>query len=253
MQTQNLMNALFQVAGLGLQCLITTGLIWILMRLQHLNGTLPKLLAAAAIATAVARIPFAGPYLGLVVLLICLRQFTGEAILPGLVVTVVVVGALLLAAHLWLLPPLHPRLQALEEAWVLRLSQPGTPAAKDLPVTVVDLDTIPPPVIDPRDGVTVIRREPSVQGVVLKGVMISRQGQFVLVACGPRSGALKPGEHVTFDGPGGSVDVQCESVETNRVWLLVRGPKRLERVDLRFKSPLTAVSPAEPARTPAAP
>jgi len=252
MQTDSLMVALFYVAGLALHCLIYTALIWFMMRVQHLNYTVSRLFAAAAIATAVAQIPLVGPYVNVVVLLLCLRRFTGEAIIPDLVFTVVVAGALMFAVNLWFLATVFPDVKTLRSSWLSQSAEPGTEAEQELPVTVIDLDAIPPPVAGPPDGATGPRREPSVQGVVLKGVTISRQEQFVLVACGPKSHSLKAGEHVTFDGPRGPVDVQCESVTSNRVWIQIRGPARLERVELRFKSP-SSLPVAPPTGPPAHP
>jgi hypothetical protein len=247
----SLLVALIFAAALALRCLIHTGLLWCLMRLQHLNHTVPKLLLAAVIATATTQIPFVGPYLSFVVLLVCLRRLTGEAVLPDLVFTVVVTGTLMFAVNLWLLATLLPSPETVRHSWILRWVERGAPAVKETPVTVIDLDEMPPPAPLTTAGKPAARREPSVQGVVLKGVMISRQGQFVLVGSGSRTQPLRAGEHTTFETPRGPVDVQCESMESNRVWMQIRGPARLERVELRFRSPLPFAPPASQGTDPA--
>jgi hypothetical protein len=238
MQTDSLMVVLLFVAGLSLYCLLYTALLWLLMRIQRLDYTVPKLLLAAAITTAVAQIPWVGAYLSVLVLLVCLRRFTGEAILPGLVLTVVVAAAFMFAANLWLLAAMFPDTISVRQALTRLRAEAAVPNEKALPVTVINLDDRPPTVVDPADGTSAPGREPSVQGVVLKGVSISRQEQFVLVGSGHKSQPLKAGEHLSFDTPAGPVDVQCESVESNRVWMQIRGPKRWERVELRFKPPV---------------
>lgn len=82
---------------------IYTALLWIMIKIQKLNFNWLGLLGSSALASAIDYIPVVGPYLGWVVLVICLQKVTQADIAPDVLFTVAIAGSLMFCVNLFLL------------------------------------------------------------------------------------------------------------------------------------------------------
>jgi hypothetical protein len=83
--------------------LVYTGLLWGMIRVQHLNYNVPGLFASSLAAVLAAFIPFVGTYAAYVVLVLCLWKCTGAEIVPDVVFTVAIAGALMFCVNLFVI------------------------------------------------------------------------------------------------------------------------------------------------------
>src|SRR5258706_3411534 len=80
--------------------LVYTGLLWGMIKVQKLNYNLLGLFGSSLAATLVEFIPIVGPYLGYVVLVVCLWKCTQADIFPDVLFTVGIAGALMSCVNL---------------------------------------------------------------------------------------------------------------------------------------------------------
>ena len=104
-----------EVVALGiattLKWLIYTALLWAMIKIQKLNYNVAGLFASSLLSVLVNLIPFVGPYLSYVVLVICLWKCTGADIAPDIVFTVGIAGALMFCVNLWIIGMLMGQLR----------------------------------------------------------------------------------------------------------------------------------------------
>jgi hypothetical protein len=94
-----------------LKWLIYTALLWVMIKIQKLNYNVAGLFASSLLSVLVNLIPFVGPYLSYVVLVICLWKCTGADIAPDIVFTVGIAGALMFCVNLWIIGMLMGQLR----------------------------------------------------------------------------------------------------------------------------------------------
>jgi len=99
------------IIATAVKWLIYTALLWIMLKVQKLNYNVLGLFGSSLAATLTHFIPFVGPYLSYVVLVICLWKCTGADIAPDVVFTVGIAGALMFCVNLWIIGMLIGRLR----------------------------------------------------------------------------------------------------------------------------------------------
>src|ERR1041385_6892714 len=87
----------------AVQTVFLLAALWIMIKIQKLNYKFLPLLGAAALASGLDMIPYAGHYLAVPVLLLCVKKVTEAEMVPDVVFTVVVGYALMFGMNLWLL------------------------------------------------------------------------------------------------------------------------------------------------------
>lgn len=91
--------------------LVYTGLLWGMIKVQKLNYHLGGLFASSFVAMLVGMIPIVGGYLSYAVLLLCLWKCTGAEIVPDVVFTVCIAGALMFCFNLFAIGALMGKLR----------------------------------------------------------------------------------------------------------------------------------------------
>jgi len=87
----------------AIKWLVYTALLWFMIKIQKLNYNVFGLLGSSLAAVLINHIPFVGCYLSYVVLVICLWKCTGADIVPDVVYTVAIAGALMFCFNLWVI------------------------------------------------------------------------------------------------------------------------------------------------------
>jgi hypothetical protein len=212
------------VIGAGVQWIIFTVLLWIMLKIFKLSYNGWGLLGSSLLAIAVTFIPMAGPYLSYPVLVFCLWKCTKADIAPDIVFTVAVSRAVLFCINLWILGGLMGNLRTdlkAEEKSPERSSQvaqaeeskPGDASAKAASPSKQPLG----------DGKS--------RGLSLKGVSLHETHPLVMIGAGSRIYTLTPGESAAMDAPEGKLQVRCEEISRSAVILSVnRGEKIFFRV-----------------------
>ncbi len=207
------------VAGLGIKWVIYTGLIWVMIKIQKLNYNFFGLLASSMAAIVTSLIPFVGPYLAYVVLVICLWKCTGAEIAPDIIFTVAIAGALMFCINLWVLAALMPDLRA-------SVNKVETVHASELPTAVED-ET--PKVESTRSDPVFRPTGNSFNGLVLKGISFLPAHQIAMIGDGLGIHNVKSGETFTVQSEEGPIEVRCEKVNRSSVQLTV-GTETVELV-----------------------
>ena len=91
--------------------LVYTGLLWGMIKVQKLNYHVGGLFASSLVAMLVGMIPIVGGYLSYAVLLLCLWKCTGAEIVPDVVFTVCIAGALMFCFNLFAIGALMGKLR----------------------------------------------------------------------------------------------------------------------------------------------
>ena len=81
--------------------LVYTGLLWLMIKLQKLQYNALGLFGSSALATLLNFVPVVGCYLSWVALLLCLWKVTRASIVPDVVFTVAIAGAIMFVLNLW--------------------------------------------------------------------------------------------------------------------------------------------------------
>ncbi len=90
------------LVSFAVQTLIYAGFLWCAMKIIRIKGTFVALLLVSAIAAALGFIPYAGPLIGLVVLVLLINRFTSAG-KTGSVIMVLIAWALGIGATIGLL------------------------------------------------------------------------------------------------------------------------------------------------------
>ncbi|HOW66828.1 MAG TPA: hypothetical protein P5186_24495 [Candidatus Paceibacterota bacterium] len=206
--------------GCGIQWLVYTCLLWIMIKLQGMNSRPLGLLLSSGVAVGVGLIPVVGPYLSSVVLLFMLRKLTGAAIIPDVVFTVVIAGALMFCFNLFLLGSIMGQLRPPElEASLMEKSsetaeastEKAKPAARAQPVKKIDISPL-----------------------AIKGVMVMGKRSVAMIVWDASVHNLGVGETISVDTAEGSVPLRCEAIAPGKV-TVVLGDSQQVTLDLETR------------------
>lgn len=225
--------------------LVYTGLLWFMIRIQKLNYNLPGLFASSLAATLVAMIPFVGGYLAYAVLLLCLWKCTGAEIVPDVVFTVCIAGALMFCFNLFAISALMGKLRPDLSADAYGHS----PYALD-EVLLDGADSEDEATSEENDGALLPaahgRRSKAPREVTtrigaavsgphslrLKGVTVNTERASALVSDGRRTQTVFPGESFAAEFRDGRARLRCETITKDGVLLVT---EHGERVVLHLK------------------
>ncbi len=239
------------LAGLSLvQWAIYTFLLWVMIKIQKMQYNLPGLLGSSALATLIGHIPVVGAYLSWAVLVFCLWKVTREDIVPDVVFTVGVAGAIMFCLNLWvfaallghLRPSCEPNLAedppAFEMAGFTESDEPpGEPEPEPEPAP-------PPPA---RVAESTAQKRPlaaavaaaaslisgnkaaskppgpsaAALGLALKGVVLHSTKPSAMILAANRLHTLAVGDDIAFNAPQGRVTIRCVSIDKSGVGLLL--------------------------------
>ncbi len=207
--------------GLAVRWLIYTGLLWAMIKIQKLNYNLPGLLASSLVATALNLVPLVGFYLSYAVLLLCLWKCTGADIVPDVMFTVVIAGALMFCVNLWVIGALMGD---------LRVNASEIPGFNKLAATTNDTETaeaIFNSTNTPSQPTAVEPAKPS-KDFVLKGVSLHPTHPSALVEVNHKTYTFVAGETVQVQSTEGAMTVRCEEVSPVAVILSLANGERIE-------------------------
>ena len=222
--------------------LVYTGLLWGMIKIQKLNYNVWGLFGSSLAATLVAFIPFVGSYLSYAVLVLCLWKCTGADIVPDVVFTVAIAGALMFCVNLWvigaLMGSLRPDLAAHARADKAHHAgaddttdedDDGATAAKTASARPVATRTATANTNASRPNATVTST--NAPTLVLKSVTFNSARPFVMISDGTRAYTVGKGETFTATLSSGRVTLRCEEISKDAV--VVR-PAQGEAIVLRL-------------------
>jgi len=197
--------------------LVTMGVYWavyslvlfVLMKMQGWHVGPIALLGSTALATALAQIPFVGPYVGTAVLAICIWKASGSDLTDS-IFSVVIAGAIMFAFQIFAMTALMGRLEIGK-----------IPEGEGIPGELVE--------VEPTDSWTMGGKDPV---LYLKGITLSTNGHMVLVGSGTANHSFTNGELKAVNSPKGRLTVLCELILTNEVIMKVDWNDRQFRVPL---------------------
>lgn len=202
-------------AGLTVSWLVYTVLLWLMIKIQRLNYSLRGLLVSSAIAVAVNQIPVVGVYLSAAVLLLCIRKVTGADMVPDVVFTVVIAGALMFCVDLWVLGAVMGRLRPDLET-----------AAAEAPSTVVtNQPAAPPRKATPPPAPS--KRNYDHLGLSVRGIMLHQARPAAMITWARGIIQLSPGETCSLETRDGYALIRCDSVTERAVFLTLGGQDKL--------------------------
>jgi hypothetical protein len=213
--------------GLMIGLLITLGVYWVvyslvlfvLMKMQGWHVGPAALLGSTALATILAQIPFAGPYVGTAVLAICIWK-ASRSDLTDSIFSVVIAGAIMFAFQIFAMTALLGKLEI--GTMVEEEGEPGT---------LVEVEAT--------DSWTMGGKDPV---LYFKGITLSTNGHMVLVGSGTANHSFTNGERKIIKSPKGRLTLLCELIRTNEVIMKVDWNDRQFRVPL-VPTETLAVSP----------
>jgi hypothetical protein len=197
------------VIAMGIYWAVYSVVLFTLMKIQGWHVGPLALLGSTALATALAQIPFVGPYVGTAVLAVCIWKASGSDFIDS-VFSVVIAGAIMFAFQIFALTALMGQ---------------------------IDLDQFGEMQGDPDEIVEVAATEvwaPSGKEpmLYLKGITLSTNGNMVLVGSGSAHQSFTNGEIAAINSPEGRLAVRCESIASNEVIMHVEWKDRQYRVPL---------------------
>jgi hypothetical protein len=206
--------------------LVYTGLLWGMIKIQKLNYNVWGLFGSSLAATLVTFIPFVGPYLSYAVLVLCLWKCTGADIVPDVVFTVAIAGALMFCVNLWvigaLMGSLRPDLSAHARAGG---DKPGPTGADDMTEEDDDDGPTAAKAATARTATAntnAFRPNPAATStnaaaLVLKSVTSHPARPFVMISDGTRAYTVGKGETFTVTLSQGRVTLRCEEITKDSV------------------------------------
>lgn len=200
--------------------LVYTGLLWGMIRIQKLNYNIWGLFGSSLAAILVGFIPFVGSYLSYAVLVFCLWKCTGADIVPDVVFTVAIAGALMFCVNLWVIGALMGSLRPDLSAHARHGTDKAHPTGAD---DLTDEDdhgatTAKPAAVRTTTASTNASRAnaavPSTNApvLVLKSVTFSPVRPFVMISDGTRAYTVGKGETFTATLSQGRVTLRCEEI-----------------------------------------
>ncbi|TAL05467.1 MAG: hypothetical protein EPO07_03470 [Verrucomicrobia bacterium] len=223
---------IYYVTEFATQTVFLLAALWIMIKVQKLDYKFLPLLGAAALSSGLDMIPFAGHYISLVVLLLCLKKITEAEMVPDVVFTVAVGYALMFGMNLWLLGALLGDLRpsALESAdkdappevaAELQDAEPtnrpvAAAAGTNVKTTAVEVVAAPPaqPSAKPEGNSEVKSAQEFAKLLSLKGV-INGPRPMATLQCGSKSYTIRVGESALVDSGRERIQVRCESTSSD--------------------------------------
>jgi hypothetical protein len=201
--------------------LVYTGLLWGMIKIQKLNYNVLGLFGSSLAATLVAFIPYAGPYLSYVVLVLCLWKCTGADIAPDVIFTVGIAGALMFCFNLFVIGSLmgdlrpdfaHARDGAEPTGWAdadMEDEEDDSELAEKVAAATNAASAAAAPT----------KAAPAKTGgpLALKGVTYAARRPLVMIADGSRVHTVTTGETFSVTWPQGRVKWRCERVTKTSV------------------------------------
>ncbi len=194
--------------------MVYTGLLWGMIRVQNLNYNVAGLFASSLAATLVAMVPFVGGYLAYAVIVLCLWKCTGAEIVPDVIFTVCIAGALMFCFNLFavgavmgkLRPDLASDTQS-EELW------DGFVDASDDDGSSDDKEKTRPVANKTAD------RSGEPHGLVHKGVTVNTARHSAMIFDGKRTQTVFAKEAFAADFRNGRARFTCEHITRHGVVL----------------------------------
>ena len=202
------------LAGLGIHWVVYALVLLILMKAQGWRVSMIALLGSTALATALAQIPVAGPFVATAALVLWIWKASGSDLIDS-VFSVVIAGALMFAFQLFVLTALMGDLR-------LSWGNPGDAEPLD-PDAILEV-----PAANSWDG----PRGDEKALLYLKGITLSSHQNMVLIGSGTAHYPFTNGEHAIIRSPKGRLTVLCESIQTNEAVVRVDLNDRKYRLTL---------------------
>jgi hypothetical protein len=210
-------------AGLLASWLVYTVLLWLMIKIQRLNCHFWALLGSSALAVGLNQVPVVGAYVSVVVLLFCLWKATGAALVPDVVFTVVIAGALMFCVNLWVLGAAMGRLRPTLEAAVLaadaempanqQTNQPADHPAR--PKSSKSARAVPP------------KREYDNLGLSVRGILLHVKKPTAMISWANGNFQLSPGENCSLETRDGLALISCQRITEKTVTLLLGEKEQL--------------------------
>ena len=245
------MEILAYAVGWMAQTVILFVALWIMVTLQKLEYTVLALLGTAALGLDM--IPYAGHYIAVPVLYICIARVTRADLFPDAVFTVVVAYALMFCANLFLIGSLmgdlRPSVRYAEpteasatnrEATALEAGtnslSPTNPVAASAPKT----NAVPVPhtnnatLAKPKAAMVTNAAKPLENFATtfsVKGISQGPRSSLASISTGVKTYTISVGETMSMETAKKKVEVRCEAVNEDSVVLDIAG----QRVTLPFQ------------------
>jgi hypothetical protein len=217
--------------------------LWIMIKIQKLNYHFLPLLGSAALTSGLDMIPYAGHYLAVPGLLLCIARIT-RADKVDVLFTVFVGYALMFGMNLWLLgalmgdlrPSAQNDLDSGNDTSEMEVEYQAATETNEPPALVQATNNtqerpapaLTQPASKPKDpGAAKLAREIT-KTFTLKGVIQSANKPMATIHTGAKTYTIAVGETLSMETVKGKTAVRCDAVDENGVVLTVAG----ERVKL---------------------
>ncbi len=208
--------------------LVYTGLLWGMIRVQKLNYSVAGLFVSSLAATLVAMVPFVGGYLAYAVIVLCLWKCTGAEIVPDVIFTVCIAGALMFCFNLFavgaVMGQLRPDLAndtQTEQLWDGFVADSEDDDAEDGGNKTGNSKKARP-VANQTDD-----RSGDPHGLVLKGVTVNTARHSALIFDGKRTQTVFTNEPFAADFRDGRKRFTCEHITRHGVVLAAADGERI--------------------------
>jgi hypothetical protein len=223
--------------------LVYTGLLWVMIKLQKLQYNVAGLFASSLLATLIQFIPVVGGYAAWAVLVLCLWKVTRSDIVPDVLFTVAVAGAIMFCLNLWAFAALMGELRPNAE---LRLAA-GPPTQEDdlqdeeAPPQAVQPSALPPAPAKPMsapaatavkqalvtaatNAIALVRPRTAspaqaMPALALKGVMLDSAQPSAMIMTGGKYYTIQPGDTLSVPLAQGQARVHCTAITASAVSL----------------------------------
>lgn len=192
------------------QWLVYTGLLWGMIKVQKLNYNALGLFGSSLAATLVGLIPYGGSYLSYVVLVLCLWKCTKAEIVPDVVFTVIIAGALMFCVNLWVIGAL---MGDLRPGFAHARDSAGTDESEmaDMDLAEEDEESNSPAAAVPVATNAILPKAFS-GTLALKGITFSSTRPSVMISDGTSVHIVGKGETFTATLPQGRTRLRCEDI-----------------------------------------
>jgi len=207
--------------------------LWIMLKLQKLEYNVPGLFGAAALASALDMIPYAGHPLAVGVLLFSMTKVTRSDYVD-VAFTVFVGYALMFGMNLFLLGTLlgdlrpSARPEETIESKMQQEAQETAPSETIAPTNAEEKAAAiaPPPTATNEQAL--MKQKPSfASGFSLRGLTKNGKNSVAIVDSGMKTYTIGIGETLSMDTPNGKVSVNLQMVNDNSVVLNIGGEQKV--------------------------
>jgi hypothetical protein len=234
-----------------LQWLVYSALLWAMIKVQKLQYHGWGLLGASLLATLVNLIPVVGCYLSWAVLVLCLWKITRSDIVPDVVFTVGVAGAIMFCLNLWafgaligeIRPDLAPTAEESPAALEAANEEEEETVSKTSPPAVASLESqhrLMSPAKTVKESVmaaatntiALVRARASAAPaetppVVLKGVVLHATQPSAMILAGGRYHTIQKGDLLSISLAGGKATLHCKEISSAGVFLTLNDAQEI--------------------------